>query len=384
MKKTKGTLSKDDNRKGIILHLAFDLGHSKWKLAFSDGEKKRTVNIEARDLEAFQEEIRKARIRFGLERDAKILSCYEAGRDGFWLHRYLLSCGIENVVVDSASIEVSRRKRRAKTDRIDAMNLLKMLLRYHGGEKGLWSVVHVPSVEDEAGRHLHREMDCLKKERTMHRNRIKSLLIQQGIAVKNPSRMKFLEDLKTFKMWDGHALPGDLITRIMREHGRLRMVEDQLYSLTREQATRLEEADTVSLRKVSQLMTLRGIGMNSSWKFVMEFFGWRNFKNRREVGSLAGLTPTPYDSGGKRREQGISKAGNKRIRTLAIEMGWVWLRYQPQSKLSRWFLKRFASGGSRMRRIGIVAVARRLLVDLWRYLQYGLIPEGAVLKAAGS
>jgi len=218
----------------------------------------------------------------------------------------------------------------------------------------------------------------------MHRNRIKSLLIQQGIAVKNPSRMKFLEDLKTFKMWDGHELPEDLITRIMREHSRLRMVEDQLYSLTREQATRLEEADTVSLRKVSQLMTLRGIGMNSSWKFVMEFFGWRNFKNRREVGSLAGLTPTPYDSGGKRREQGISKAGNKRIRTLAIEMGWVWLRYQPQSKLSRWFLKRFASGGSRMRRIGIVAVARRLLVDLWRYLQYGVIPEGAVLKAAGS
>ena len=151
MKKTKGTPSKDDSRKGIILHLAFELSHKKWKLAFSDGEKKRTVNIEARDLEAFQEEIQKARIRFGLERDAKILSCYEAGRDGFWLHRYLLSCGIENVVVDSASIEVSRRKRRAKTDRIDAMNLLKMLLRYHGGEKGLWSVVHVPSVEDEAG-----------------------------------------------------------------------------------------------------------------------------------------------------------------------------------------------------------------------------------------
>jgi transposase len=384
MKKTEGTPVKDDSRKGIVLHLAFELSHSKWKLAFSDGVKIRTVTMEARNLEALQEEIEKAKIRFKLESDVRIMSCYEAGRDGFWLHRHLLSCGIENLVVDSASIEVSRRKRRAKTDRIDARKLLNMLMRYHGGERQFWSVVNVPSVEDEAGRHLHRDMECLGKERTMHRNRIKSLLIQQGIAVKNPSSRKFMVDLEAFRMWDGQDLPADLKSRIIREHSRLRMVEEQIYSLKKERELRLESADTVSLRKVAKLMTLRGVGVNSSWKFVMEFFGWRNFRNRRELASLSGLTPTPYDSGGSQREQGISKAGNKRIRTLSVEMAWVWLRFQPQSKLSRWFVERFAPGGSRMRRIGIVAVARRLLVDLWRYLEYGVIPEGAQLQTAES
>ena len=215
---------------------------------------------------------------------------------------------------------------------------------------------------------------------TGHRNRIKSLLIQQGIAVKNPSARDFLVELESLRTWDGGELGADLKSRIIREHGRLRMVEEQIYSLKKERQKRLENTENESIKKVAQLMTLRGIGMNSSWKFVMEFFGWRNFRNRGEVGSLSGLTPTPYDSGGSQREQGISKAGNKRIRTLSVEMAWVWLRFQPQSKLSQWFLGRFALGGSRMRRIGIVAVARRLLIDLWRYLEQGVIPDGAILK----
>jgi transposase len=247
------------------------------------------------------------------------------------------------------------------------------------------SVVHVPSVEAEDGRHLHRELESLQKERTIHRNRIKALLIQQGIAVKNPSSRKFVLDLGSFRTWDDRALPVDVNSRIIREHGRLRMVEEQIYTLKRERERRLvEEGDHPSIRKVSQLMTLRGIGVNSSWKFVEEFFGWRDFKDRRELGSLSGLTPTPYDSGGYQREQGISKAGNKRIRTLSVEMAWVWIRFQPQSKLSQWFIERFAGGGSRMRRIGIVAVARKLLIDLWRYLEHGVIPEGAVLKSEAS
>jgi transposase len=254
-------------------------------------------------------------------------------------------------------------------------------MRYHGGERKLWSVVNVPSVDAEDERHLHRDMECLSKERTMHRNRIKSLLIQEGIAVKNPSSRKFLVDLEKVRMWDGRSLSADLKSRIVREHVRLRMVEEQIYSLKKEREGRLVSADTASLKKVAQLMTLRGVGVNSSWKFVMEFFGWRNFKNRRELGALSGLTPTPYDSGGSQREQGISKAGNKRIRTLAVEMAWVWIRFQPQSKLSQWFMERFAGGGSRMRRIGIVAVARKLLIDLWRYLEHGVIPDGAVLKS---
>ena len=379
MKKTQETLRIKDSIKEAILYIAFELSHRKWKLAFSNAEKMRTVTIEARDLGQLQDEIEKAKQRFGFKGQIRLVSCHEAGRDGFWLHRYLLSCGIENVVVDSASIEVNRRKRRAKTDRIDARKLLHKLLRYHGGEELVWSVVNVPSEQAEDGRQLHRELEVLKKERTMHRNRLKSLLIQQGIAVSNPSSRKFLIELETLRTWDGKELPADLKARIIREHARLRMVEEQIYALGKEREKRVAAADNVSVQQVSQLMTLVGIGMNSSWKFVMEFFAWRNFKNGKQIGALSGMTPTPYDSGAGQREQGISKAGNERIRTLAVEMAWVWLRFQPQSKLSQWYLKRFAEGGKRMRRIGIVAMARRLLIDLWRYLQQGVVPEGARL-----
>jgi transposase len=379
MKKTQETLRIKDSIKEAILYIAFELSHRKWKLAFSNAEKMRTVTIEARNLDQLQDEIEKAKQRFGLKGQIRVVSCHEAGRDGFWLHRYLLSCGIENVVVDSASIEVNRRKRRAKTDRIDVRKLLHKLLRYHGGEELVWSVVNVPSEQAEDGRQLHRELEVLKKERTMHRNRLKSLLIQQGIALSNPSSRKFLIELETLRTWDGKELPADLKARIIREHARLRMVEEQIYALGKERETRVAAADNVPMQQVSHLMTLVGIGMNSSWKFVMEFFAWRNFKNGKQIGALCGMTPTPYDSGAGQREQGISKAGNERIRTLAVEMAWVWLRFQPQSKLSQWYLKRFAEGGKRMRRIGIVAMARRLLIDLWRYLQQGAVPEGARL-----
>ena len=379
MKQNQETLRIKDNIKEAILHIAFELSHLKWKLAFSNGEKMRTVTIEARDLDKLHAEIEKAKQRFGFEGQIRVVSCYEAGRDGFWLHRYLLSCGIENVVVDSANIEVNRRKRRAKTDRIDVRKLLHKLLRYHGGERLVWSVVNVPSEQAEDGRQLHRELEVLKKERTMHRSRLKSLLIQQGIVAPNPSSRKFLIQLETFRRWDGTELPADLKSRIIREHGRLRMVEEQIYTLNKERENRVAAADNMSMQQVAHLMTLVGIGMNSSWKFVMEFFAWRDFKNGKQIGALSGLTPTPYDSGSSLREQGISKAGNERVRTLAVEMAWVWLRFQPQSKLSQWYLKRFAEGGKRMRRIGIVAMARRLLIDLWRYLEHGVVPEGARL-----
>jgi transposase len=202
----------------------------------------------------------------------------------------------------------------------------------------------------------------------MHRSRIKSLLFQHAIAVKNPSSRRFLIELETYRSWQGKQLPSDLKARIIREHARLRTVEEQIYGLKKEQEQRLEHCDSSSLKKVAQLMELRGIG------------GWREFKNDKQIGALAGLTPTPYDSGGYQREQGIGKDGNKRVRTLAVEMAWVWIRFQPQSKLAKWYRERFEAGGSRTRRIGIVAVARRLLIDLWRYLEYGVIPEGASLK----
>jgi transposase len=380
MKKTKETLVKESSRKQEVLHLAFELSKSKWKLAFSDAKKVRSKGIEARNLEQLQEEIRKAKERFKLKDGVRIVSCYEAGRDGFWLHRYLLSCGIDNVVVDSSSIEVNRRRRRAKTDRIDARKLLSMLMRYHGGERKLWSVVRVPSVEQEDGRNLNRELEVLNKERTMHRSRIRGLLAQQGLEVKNPSSKKFLEELEGLRSWDRKELTVDFKTRVVREYGRLRMVEEQMKLLRKERERRVASADSVALRKVAQLRSLYGIGVTSSWDFVMEMFGWREFRNRREVGAFLGLTPTPYDSGGSQREQGISKTGRGRMRALSIQIAWIWLRLQPQSKLSQWYMGRFAGGGKRMRRIGIVAMARRLLIDLWRYLEYGVVPEGARVK----
>ncbi len=380
MKKTQETLVKNSNTKQSVLHISFELSNSTWKLGFSDGNKVRYVTIDARKAYQFQREKDKARKHFGLGEDVKILSCYEAGRDGFWLHRYLLSCGIENLVVDSASIEVNRRKRRTKTDRIDAGALLRMLMRYHGGERKVWSVVRVPSGEEEDGRNLSRELGVLKKEGTMHINRIKGLLIQQGIVIKNPRSKKFLNELEQVRTWDGQQLPTDFKARVVREHQRLKMVDEQIRGLKQQRAERVKLANKPCLRQVAQLMLLKGIGRESSWDFVMEFFGWRKFGNRKEVAALAGLTPTPYDSGGSQREQGISKAGSWRIRGLSIEIAWCWLRFQPQSTLSQWFDERFAHGGKRMRRIGIVALARRLLIALWRYLKDGMVPEGACLK----
>ena len=380
MRKTQETLRMKDTIKEAVLYIAFELSNSKWKLAFCDGSKIRYKTVKAGDLDQLQVEIDLAKRKFKMIEDVRVVSCYEAGRDGFWIHRYLESQGIENLVVDSASLEVNRRKRRAKTDRIDVAKLMRMLLRYWGGENKVWSVVRVPSEQDEDARHLHRSLESLKNERTMHRNRIKGLLIQQGIKVSNPSQKKFLEVLEKLRTWNGQEVPPGLKSQVVREYERLQMVEEQIKALEQEKAEKLKKPDTHSLEKVAKLAALYGIGSVSCWTFVMEFFGWRQFKNRREVGALAGLTPTPYDSGKSLREQGISKAGNKRVRALAVEIAWSWLRFQPQSKLSQWYIKRFAGGGKRMRRIGIVAMARRLLVDLWRYLEYDKLPEGARLK----
>ncbi len=379
MDQKQATVEKELTTKCPVLYVAFELGNSTWKLACSDGRKVRQVSVTARDLEQLQGALLGTQAHFGMGEAAAVVSCYEAGRDGFWLQRYLQGRGIDNVVVDSASLEVDRRLRRAKTDRIDAGKLLRMLIRYHGGEKQLWRVVRVPSREDEDARHLHRELEGLKRERTRHRNRIHGILMQQGLRLPNPSKKRFIKDLEALRTWDGQKLPAGLKARIVRAYQQLRLVEDQISTLAKEKREQLKQVDNVKMRQVVQLLRLPGIGPVSSWAFVMEFFGWRRFRNRREVAALAGLTPTPYDSGRKLREQGISKAGNRRIRTLAIEIAWAWLRYQPRSKLSQWFSERFASGGTRMRRIGIVAVARRLLIDLWRFLEYGVVPEGALL-----
>lgn len=362
------------------LYLAFELGNKKWKLGFTIGlgQKPRLRTIDAGDLIALEEEIGRAKKRFGLPQTARVLSCYEAGRDGFWLHRYLVAQGVENLVVDAASIEVSRRAKRAKTDRMDVGKLLTMLIRYNCGEKKVWSVVHVPSVEAEDKRHLHRELSTLKTDRTRHINRIKGLLVGQGVRI--PVKGHFLERLDRVRLWDGALLPEGLRARLEREYACLQFIQQQIKALEAERKEMIRTSDDPSVEQVRQLLRLRGIGENSSWLLVMEFFGWREFRNRRQVGGLSGLTPTPYQSGDETREQGISKAGNRPVRAMAIEIAWGWLRFQPESELSQWFEERFGHGSKRMRKIGIVALARKLLVALWRYLELGEIPAGAQLK----
>ena len=363
-----------------VLYLAFELSNTHWKLGFTTGPgrrpRQRTIN--ARDLAALDDEIQRAKARFDLSEDARVVSCYEAGRDGFWLHRFLLAQGIENLVVDSSSIQVNRRARQAKTDRMDVEKLLLQLIRYRSGEREVWSVVHVPSEEAEDNRHLHRELKALKKERTRHINRIKSFLVGQGIQME--IKKNFLEEIERVRKWDGSALPERLKPRLQREYQRLQLVEEHIKELERERVEALRHSEEESVETVRNLLRLNGIGLNASWLFGMEFFSWRKFNNRKEVGALCGLVPMPHQSGGSYREQGLSKAGNRHIRGMAIEIAWGWLRYQPESELTKWHEKKFGHGSKRIRKIGIVALARKLMIELWRYLETGAIPEGAVLK----
>ncbi|RPI33833.1 MAG: IS110 family transposase [Chloroflexota bacterium] len=376
------TRIRDDTTFYPYLYMAIELSNAQWKLGFTVGfgQPPRLRNVTARNLTALADEIHQAKVRFGLAENTPTLSCYEAGRDGFWLHRYLQTRGVTNLVVDSASIEVNRRKRRAKTDRMDVGKLLTMLIRYHMGEKKVWSVVNVPSLEEEDRRQLHRELMAVKAERTHHINRIKGLLASQGVML--PFKKDFLSDLEAVHLWDGSPLPANLYSRLLREYERYKSANQQINQIECERAQAIRTSDDPVVEQVRQLLRLRGIGLNSAWLYVMEFFSWRNFKNRQELSSLAGLTPTPYQSGDSSRERGISKAGNRHIRAMAIEVAWAWLHHQPDSKLSRWYQERFGQGGSRTRRIGIVALARRLLVELWKYLETGAIPDGALLKEA--
>jgi transposase len=361
------------------LYLAFELGWTSWGLAFSTApaQPPRRVTIPARDLDSLRREIDRARRRFGLPDDAPVRSCYEAGRDGFWLHRYLASRGIGNLVVDSSSIEVNRRARRAKSDAIDVTKLLSMLMRYHDGEREVWSVVHVPAAEDEDRRQPHRDRDQLVRERTEHVNRIKGLLATLGLAVEVDGRL--LERVDALRQWDGAPVPAELRGRIARELERWRLVDGQLGELGNRQRRDVRDDDIAHIDQVRRLLDLKGVGPVTAWTLVREIFGWRRIKNRRELASLAGLDPTPYQSGDLHRERGISKAGNGRVRWSMVELAWMWLRHQPNSALSLWYQRRFGCGNARSRKVGIVALARKLLVALWKYLEHGEVPEGATL-----
>lgn len=361
-------------------YMAMELSASKWGLAFSNEEKVRQITVTAGDQAGLLMQIKRAKEKLGVPEDTPMVCCYEAGRDGFWIHRFLEREGIRNHVVDAASIEVNRRKRRVKTDRLDAESLVRMLIRYEKGERTLWRVAKVPSETEEDERRLHREIQRLKKERTSHCNRIRGLLVLQGVRLKLRSVVGLsVERLQT---WDGERLPSALREELLRECERVRLLEEQITTIEKIQVERIKIPQTAADCVAGKLMKLRGVGPVSSWILSKEFFGWRTFRNRREVGALAGLTGTPYSSGNSSRDQGISKAGNIRVRWVMVELSWRWLQFQPNSALSKWFWERFGHGNGRMRRIGIVALARKLLVALWKYLDHGEMPEGAVLKAA--
>jgi transposase len=366
------------------LYLALELSNRSWKLAFSTGhgQKPRFRNVPARDLDALGREIALARTRFGFPDTVPVISCYEAGRDGFWIHRFLQAQPHSfNLVVDSASIEVNRRHRRLKTDRIDARKLLTMLIRYHNGESRVWSVVYVPSPEAEDARHLHRELLTLKSDRTGVTNRIKGLLAAQGLSVSSLGR-GFLDQLDDLRLWDNSPLYPQLRQRLEREWIHRCDLSQRIRLIEKLQNERLKAAPhDPALDLVRQLMTLKGIGLQSAWLFTFEFFAWRNIQNRRQLAALAGFTPMPYQSGDESFDQGISKAGSSSVRAMTIQIAWGWLLFQPDSALTLWYQRRFASQGLRMRKIGIVALARRLLIELWRFSQTGSLPEGAITSS---
>jgi transposase len=363
------------------LCMAIETGASEWKLYFSlgVGQHPRERTVPARRMDRLMAEVAQAKKHFRLAADAAVASCYEAGRDGFWLHRALRAEGIANDVIESSSIEVKRQKRRAKTDGIDGGAMLRLLWRYHNGERAALRVVRVPTLEEEDRRELHRELATKKRCRGALTNRIQGLLAKHGISL--PDLKDFEARLPRLRLWNGDPLPKGMVERLRREWRQVEQLAEQIREIRAERRRLLRSAKDKTTECARQLMMLRGIGENAGWMFSAEFFAWREFKNRRQVGGLAGLTGTPYQSGGSNREQGISKAGSRWIRGIVVEIAWGWLRYQPQSELSRWYERKYGHGNSRLRRIGIVALARKLLIELWKYLETGTPPAGALMKA---
>ena len=360
--------------------LAFELGVNPWKLACTTGpaQRPRERSGPARDIAAVREEMVRAQPRFGVPEAARVVRCDEAGRDGFWLHRDAVAQGVANVVVASSSLEVKRHYRRAKTDRLDVYKRLTMLRRHAAGERKVWRVVHVPSVDAEERRQLHRALLTATRDRTRVSNRLKGLLASQGLT--RPRRGDFLQQLEHLRLWDGSPVPPGLRQRLVREGEQWAGLSPQVAQLEATRQERLRSAEDTAMGQGRRLLPLKGMGVNSAWVFVMEFFGWRAFRRGKEVGALGGLSPTPHARGTTTYEVGIAKAGNRHLRALAIEVAWGGLRFPPASALARWSQARFGQGRSRLRRIGIVALARKLLMALWRFLETGALPAGAALK----
>jgi transposase len=323
----------------------------------------------------------RARAALKLGASPKVVSCYEAGYDGFWLHRLLMAAGITNYVFDPSSIAVDQRARRAKTDHIDGELLLRTLMAHLRGEPRVVRIVRVPGVEQEDARRASRERDRLVKEQTGHTNRIKALLRLLGMAVGYPRRRDWLNWLERQRDWQGQPVSPHLLAEVAREHARLMLVREQLAALEQAQAAQASAVPAAMAERRDQLQRLKALGPAFSTTLTNEVL-YKDFRNRRQVGAYCGLAPSPWQSGGIDRDQGISKAGNPRARCAAIELAWLWLRHQPDSKLTQEYRRRTLNASKRIKRVAIVALARKLIVALWRYLTTGLVPEGAMLKTA--
>jgi len=365
--------------------IAIELSKASWVVGVQTPLNNRTsqYRLTAGDWESLLKLIERIRRQVDRElgRPVEMISCYEAGYDGFWLHRLLEAHGVRNYVLDPASLLVNRRARRAKTDRIDVERMLRALGRYLRGEPDACSVVRVPSVEEEDARRLHRERHRLIQERVQHVNRIKGLCATQGIYDYEPLRSDRKVQLDGLRTGDRRTLPARLKAEIIRELQRLEQVLKMIAEIEAERDAIVTEVapSHPNADKIKALAALRSIGAEFATKLVGEVF-YRSFDNRRQLGSYVGVAPSPFSSGATDRDQGISKAGNPTARSTAIELGWMWLRYQPDSALSIWFRHRVGDRKGRVRRIAIVALARKLLVALWRYLETGLVPAGAVFK----
>lgn len=361
------------------LYVAFELSAKQWKLAMTSGfgVAPWLRTIASGDLGGLERAISQGKARLDLPGSAAVVSCYEAGRDGFWIHRAVTALGIANRVVDSASIDVNRRARRAKTDRLDALKLVTMLVRVCCGERHAWREVRVPTVAQEAARQVSRERTGLMQERTRLVNQIRGWLATWGCG--RPARVTGAW-WTGVRDWANAPLPTEVQARIARAEARRRAIEDQIAGLDEAQrsATAAAGADSA----LGRLVRVKSVATTSAAVLLDEGLVWRAFRNRREVGGLLGFAPTPYQSGERRHEQGIARAGNRRLQAISVQLAWQWVRWQPASPITQWYRARFATGGPRLRRIGIVAVARRVVIALWRYATTGVVPTGAILKVA--
>lgn len=360
------------------LYVAFELSQQTWKLAATSGlgVEPWLCTVPAGDLARVEAVLAQARVRFKLAPTAPVVSCYEAGRDGFWIHRALTPLGVDNRVVDSASIEVNRRARRAKTDRLDALKLVRMLVRVCLGERGVWREVRVPSAAVEAARHVSRERASLVQQQTRLINQMRGWLA--GLGTRLP-RDRAADWWTTVRDGLGGPLPAEVQARLARATAHWQVLQTQVAALDAQQQAQVAAA--APSEALARLVRLKAVSTTTASVLVAEGLVWRQFTNRRQVGGILGFTPTPFASGAAVREQGISRAGNARLQTVCIQLAWNWMRWQPFSPLTHWYLARFGDG-RRARRIGVVALARKLLIVLWRYATTGDVPEGALLTPA--